>query len=114
MQLQGFSPLFEDDKRPVIVSKDKGSSCKHIAINDTPSLVAHYHIDGEVITVGPRCDFLLMNADTRLAYLIELKGRHVNNAIDQLVATEKALKSQLAGYSIRYRIVAGKSCKGVA
>ena len=108
MPLQGFDSLCPP-RQPKIISHDKGSRCMHIALNDKPSFVTHYHIDGIVIADGPRCDFLLMNEDTRLAYLIELKGRRINKAIDQLEATAQALKPQLADYSLRYRIVASRS-----
>ncbi len=52
---------------------------------------------------------MLLNEDKRTAYLIELKGGHLKNAVEQLVATETAFKKQLHDYVLMYRIVASKS-----
>ncbi len=67
--------------------------------------MSYYQIDGIVIKEGKRCDFLLMNEDTQTAYLIELKGRDLNKAVEQLEATEYALRTQLEGYGLQFRIV---------
>lgn len=59
---------------------------------------------------GTRCDYLLMNETKKVAYLIELKGSDLVKAAEQLENTEKMLRQELFGYSLRYRIVANK-CK---
>lgn len=51
-----------------------------------------------------------MNEEKRTAYLIELKGSDLVKAAGQLESTEKALRQELSGYSLQYRIVANK-CK---
>ncbi len=89
-----------------IVSQEKGR--RHIAKNVRGACVTHYRIDGVVIKQGNKCDYLLINEDTKDAYLIELKGRDLIGAAQQLEATEIALRTQLLPYSIKYRIVASK------
>ena len=91
------------------MSKDKGSSCKHIANNISSAYVTHYRIDGYVLKEGIRCDFLLMNEDAKIAYLIELKGSDLVKAAHQLENTEELLRQQLAQYQIMYRIIMRKS-----
>ena len=71
--------------------------------------MTHYVIDGYVLTEGIRCDFLLINEDTSIAYLIELKGSDLVKAARQLENTEQALQQQLAQYQIMYRIIMRKS-----
>ena len=109
MPLTGFESLRgTNDKQ--IVSRDKGNPQYHKAINTVKAYVTHYQIDGVVIKSGDRCDYLLMNEDKKIAYLIELKGSDLVKAAKQLESTENALRQALVGYSMRYRIVANK-CK---
>ncbi len=105
MPLTGYTSECEAHA-PKIVSQEKGR--KHIANNVERACVTHYRIDGVVIKQGNKCDYLLINEDTKDAYLIELKGRDLIGAAQQLEATEIALKTQLLSYSIKYRIVASK------
>lgn len=51
-----------------------------------------------------------MNEEKKKAYLIELKGSDLVEAAQQLEATEVALRQELYGYDLQYRIVANK-CK---
>ncbi len=59
---------------------------------------------------GNRCDYLLLNEDSHMAYFIELKGSDLVKAAKQLEATEAFLRQKLSGYQAQYRIVANK-CK---
>jgi len=109
MPLAGFNSLCEDHAS-IIISKDSRNPQKHVANNINKSYVTHYKVDGVVIQVGDRCDFLLINEDAKIAYLIELKGSDLSKAAEQLEATEKKLYEQLNAYSKRYRIISNK-CK---
>ncbi len=109
MPLIGFNSLC-NDHAPIIVSQDDRNPQKHVANNVKKSYVTHYKIDGVVIQDGNRCDFLLLNEDTKIAYLIELKGSDLSKAAEQLEATEKKLSQELNAYSKRYRIISNK-CK---
>ena len=72
LPLHGFDSVCEE-RQKILVSKDSGHPQRHIANNVNLNYVTHYRIDGVVIKDGNRCDYLLMNEDTRFAYLIELK-----------------------------------------
>ena len=110
MPLRGCTSHCDEHARS-IVSQDRGAtSPKHIANNRKESLVYQYIIDGEVITQGPRCDYLVINEDLKTAYLIELKGSDLEKAAEQLKKTEDRLKLESKGYDLSYRIVANK-CK---
>lgn len=109
MPLQNFESLCNKHASQ-IVSRDKKNPQYHKAINREKAYVTHYRIDGVVIKTGDRCDFLLLNEEKRVAYLIELKGSDLAEAAKQLEATEEALKQNLVGYHLQYRIVANK-CK---
>lgn len=109
MPLMGFQSLC--DKNAVqIISKDKGNPQFHKGKNVKRAHVTHYKIDGNVIRTGSRCDFLLLNEDAQMAYLIELRGSDLVKAAEQLEATERVLHSELSKYELQYRIVANK-CK---
>lgn len=108
MPLDGYRSLCAQ-RASVITSKDKrNSKTTHIANNVRNNYVTKYRIDGEVITEGARCDFLLMNEDAGNAYLIELKGSDLVKAAEQLEETRKKLVSELSAYQVYYRIVANK------
>ncbi|WP_373218986.1 hypothetical protein [Ruminococcus sp. 5_1_39BFAA] len=109
MPLEGFKSLCSENAAQ-IVSKDKGNPQYHKGINTGKRYVTHYKIDGVVIKAGSRCDYLLMNEETQIAYLIELKGSDLVKAAEQLEATENALRRELSAYTLQYRIVANK-CK---
>lgn len=109
MPLRGFQSLC-GKKAGRIVSRDKGNPQYHKGINTEEAFVTHYKIDDIVITSGGRCDYLLMNEEKRIAYLIELKGSDLVKAAGQLETTEKVLRQDLADYSLQYRIIANK-CK---
>ena len=109
MPLKGFNSLCgKNDKQ--IVSRDKGNRQYHKAINAEKEYVTHYQIDGVVIKSDDRCDYLLINEDKKIAYLIELKGSDLVKAAKQLETTENVLRQELTGYNLRYRIIANK-CK---
>ena len=110
MPLNGFSSLC-DACASIIISKDKGNPQKHIAKNVNQAYVTHYKIDGVVIKEGHnKCDYLVLNEDSKTAYLIELKGSDLCKAAQQLETTENILSNELRAYDKRYRIIANK-CK---
>jgi len=109
MPLEGFKSLCSENAAQ-IVSKDKGNPQYHKGINAGKRYVTQYKIDGVVIKNGSRCDYLLMNEEARIAYLIELKGSDLVKAAEQLEVTENVLRQELSKYTLQYRIVANK-CK---
>lgn len=107
MPLNGYSSICPDHAAK-IVSRDKGNPQEHIANNRASAYVTHYQIDGVVIRQGNKCDYLLINEDTQVAYLIELKGQDLAWAAKQLEATANTLSLKAKGYKLQYRIVANK------
>ncbi len=93
----------------IIVSKDQKSSRKHCAHNPRQMYsVRHYRLDGELVSQQTCCDFLLINDTAKKAYFIELKGRHIEEAIPQLESGYDLFRSELAGYEFYFRIVSSK------
>ncbi len=72
------------------VSKDKGNPQYHRAKNPAGDYVTHYKIDGNVIKAGSRCDYLLLNEESRMAYLIELKGSDLVKAAEDILCNFSA------------------------
>ena len=99
-----------DIRQKEIVSRDKGSQVRHIAVNTNQQYdVRQYQLDGVLIRNQTCNDFLVLNDSLKKAYYIELKGRDVKKAVDQLIAGERICRTELKGYVPYYRIVASKS-----
>ena len=97
-------------RQKTIVSKDQRSSRKHCARNLQQKYnVRHYKLDGKLISQKTCCDFLLINDTVQRAYFIELKGRHIEDAISQLESGYNLFRSELKGYEIHLRIVPSKA-----
>ena len=95
----------------IIVSRDRGSSRKHVGENNGGRTIMRYRVDGVIIRQQTACDFIVTNEETSTAYLIELKGNKVADAAVQLMATADNLKRVLGNYeTLNFRIVASK-CK---
>lgn len=94
----------------IIISRDKGTSSKeHRADNSEHRYdVRKYQLDGIVVKNEKCCDFLLLNDSLRRAYLIELKGRNIDEAVPQLQAGKRIVSPELKGYDFYYRIVCSK------
>ena len=109
MALKGLESLCSP-RASQIISRDKGNPQYHKGNNPSGAYVTHYKIDGTVIKEGNRCDYLLINEEKRMSYLIELKGSDLVKAVQQLETTERNLKQEISAYNLQYRIVAHK-CK---
>ncbi|SKB84248.1 hypothetical protein SAMN06296386_106148 [Lachnospiraceae bacterium] len=106
MIFDGHSSKCKPDAK-TIVSKDKGSPRKHIATNPNQKFsVRQFQLDGDIFKYVPCCDYLLLNDTSQVAYYIELKGKDVGHAAEQLQAAEKLCHNDLEGYDALYRIVA--------
>lgn len=100
-----------EKNQKIIVSRDKGSSCCHRALNiNGCSDVRQYRLDGELVIRKTCCDYLVLNDTKQNAYFIELKGSDIKTAISQLESAEKICAPELRDYSIFYRIIAKKVC----
>ena len=87
---KGFTPEQPLMQRETISVKEKGKKYT-LTLNPKKECVA-YQIDGVILKDGNRCDKLIVAryADhTEAAVFVELKGRNISHAIDQLEATLK-------------------------
>lgn len=99
-----------EKNQSIIVSKDKGNQVQHRGINPAKAYeVRHYRLDGDLVKQEKCCDYLLVNDTRKTAYLIELKGGNVDEAVSQLEAGEGKCRSELRGYTFLYRIVCSKA-----
>ena len=105
-QLNEQDSLCERYQR-IIVSEEKGK--KHTADNKNSHEVRHYRLDGGLVKQQLCCDYLLLDDTGKKAYYIELKGKDMEHAVEQVIAGEKICERLLKGYLSFYRIVTSKS-----
>ena len=99
-----------EKNQAIVVSKDKGNPREHRATNPQREFdLRQYKLDGELFKQIKCCDFLLVNDSRNKAYLIELKGGNIDDAVEQLEAGEQKCKDELKGYMFFYRIVCSKA-----
>lgn len=99
-----------EKKQAIVVSKEKGNQREHRATNPQRKFdLRHYKLDGNVFKQTKCCDFLLVNDSRNKAYLIELKGGNIDDAVEQLEAGEQKCRDELKGYIFFYRIVCSKA-----
>lgn len=102
-----------EPKASIVVSKENKNS--HIINNKSKHSIYQYHIDGDIIqsSKGKRCDYIvevIKNDNSQpLAFIIELKGSDVDEAVDQIEATIDRYKGQLKDYDVRPRIILHKA-----
>lgn len=103
LEKAGFTPIIGWKERSIVSVSENGKSYK-VQVNDGLKS-AVFQVDGEIIKDGDKCDKYLtvLNSDKTeqkgVAVFIELKGKDISHAIDQLEAT---LKSQQFQPSPRY------------
>lgn len=99
-----------EKNQAIVVSRDRGNSRQHRATNPNRIFdLRHYKLDGDLVKQEKCCDFLLINDSRQKAYLIELKGGNIDEAVAQLEAGEGKCKDELKGYSFFYRIVCSQA-----
>ncbi len=96
------------DGRTIISVIEKGR--KYIAINNDQNEVTLYRVDKCLITQGIKCDFLLLNHDKKSSFYIELKGKHLLHAIDQIESTISMLHHSIFEFKIHVRIILSRVC----
>lgn len=80
---------------------NKTYTCKenkaHINItNDLPSILCFFKLDGVIFPEGDCCDWLIAEYPNNFASkgaLLELKGGHIDDAIEQLIKTATKIKA---------------------
>ena len=78
----------------IIVFKDPGNNkCVMRFLNPSQREVSKIRVDGCKITDGKKCDFMLLTSDTE--NYIEIKGKHVIYACEQIEATINKLSNNI-------------------
>jgi len=92
------------------ICRDPGEKRVYRVINPNGKFdVRKYKLDGKLVKNKTCCDFTVINDTSRMVYYVELKGRDVGKAVDQLIAGERICRIELQGYLSFYRIVSSKS-----
>lgn len=112
LEKDGFHPYVEWKERPIVSVSENGKTYKASVAEGLKSAI--FQVDGEIIKEGAKCDKYLAAVDTKeenqkgVAVFIELKGKDISHAIDQLEATLKSRQFQpnpRHGDIVRARIV---------
>ncbi len=94
------------DNRRIIVVEQKRS--KYTLNNAPEKYICKIDVDGCLITDGMRCDYLIINCDDNVAYFVELKGKNLSHAIEQITQSLTLLSDKITGCKINARIVLTK------
>jgi hypothetical protein len=98
------TPYWSDEKKKISIS-DKPTT-KYEGLNPDQKTFSLYRIDSDNIVVGQRkCDYLLVRCIDKHCFFIELKGRHLLDAVEQISLTIDTLKHKLVGHVLHVRIV---------
>jgi hypothetical protein len=93
------------DSRKIVSISDKPTT-KYEGLNPDKKSFSLYRIDADKIVTGQRkCDYLLVRCIDQHCFFIELKGRHLLDAVEQVSLTIDALQNKLAGHILNVRIV---------
>jgi hypothetical protein len=101
--LLGEDGLLSDDKRSVATFEEYGKMYR--GENDEGKRLLRYKVDGEWKLDGPRCDFALCLPETKVIYLIELKGKDLRTAATQIYETLHKLKEKIDACKVHARVV---------
>lgn len=97
--------IFNDIRKKVSIEENK---MKYLAENRDENRVCLIQVDGCLITKGIRCDYLLLNCDKKNSYFIELKGKKLLHAIEQIDRSVHILKKDISDFKINARIILRK------
>ena len=97
-------PHWIDNRKSIVLSDMPGT--KYEGDNADQKLFSLFRVDKDNILSGQRkCDYLLVSHAEVKALFVELKGRHLLEAIDQILASIDSLKTQLKDHELNGRIV---------
>lgn len=82
------------DSRKKIVVKDKGNNQEYRLINNGGKFCCKIRVDGCLIKEGKKCDYLIVNCSDSLAIFIELKGKKLSEACEQIKCSLEILTQQ--------------------
>ena len=93
------------DETPQTLCENKST---YVPLNPHRKKLQHYKVDNCLMATVTRCDYLMLNHTDSKAYFIELKGRALNKAAEQILCSIDVLKSPIKNWIIHARIVVTK------
>ena len=98
------NPHWSDNRKNISISD--APSTKYQVLNPNEKDFSLFRIDKDKIVTGQRkCDYLLVRCVDKHCFFIELKGRHLLDAVEQISKTIETLKNKLTGHVLNVRIV---------
>ncbi len=91
------------DRRTSISVEEKKKI--YSAQNKNQNTVCLIRIDDCLIKKGKKCDYLLLNCDSKVSYFIELKGKDILDAVEQIDTSINLLINKISEYAVNARIV---------
>jgi hypothetical protein len=91
-----FGPCGNKTQDKIIVCKEKGK--KFTGENINRKLILKVEVDGCLIKKEAKCDWLIIDTDGNIAHFIELKGKDIKHAIEQLSNTIKIVSNPENSY----------------
>jgi len=97
------------NRHPILTAQENKS--KYVLKNPNRIEVCKIQVDDCVINSNDesKCDFLFLACETDKAFFVELKGRDLTHAIDQIDHSIDVLISQLENFAINARVVLSKA-----
>ncbi|MBF0486578.1 MAG: hypothetical protein HQK98_00320 [Nitrospirae bacterium] len=94
----------------------KSKRCKYRLDNAPQKKFCIVEVDGCFITDNDKqkCDYLIINCDSNVAYFVELKGKDIFHAIEQITQSIELLSVKITGCKINARIVLTRVADSVA
>jgi len=102
----GETGILSDDKRATAVFQEEAKEYR--AENPRQRRILRYRVDGQMVTDGERCDFLMGVPQLNGVYLIELKGANLKKTASQILATLRSLENRIAPYRWHARVVVSR------
>jgi hypothetical protein len=103
----GDKGFLSDDNRKEIIFSENGIIYK--GINKNKKRVLRYQVDGGIFNDDQKkCDKAFGLPEIRDFYLVELKGKNLRHASDQIYETIKALGEKIKSFRVHGRVVCSR------
>ena len=94
-----------DNQKIEVVKENKS---KFQLNNPEQNKLCVIRVDGCLIQDGKKCDYLILECDVQKAFFVELKGKDILHAIDQIESSIDQTVDHLTGFQINARVVLTK------
>ena len=92
----------------LITATEKGK--KYTAKNNSGECVAKVKVDGGLLnnSTSKKADYIVLRCDCNKVYILEFKGRHIDEACQQILSTIDELSTVLNKCTIYARIISSR------